>query len=84
MIGSEPPYGGDGAAAGEHLRAAGLRSRGAACGRNSRGGAGAAVQICKRATTRAAYLGNGNPEGLDIKSKNQQAKTKNKRLKDLA
>ena len=41
----------------------GLRSRAAACGRNRRGGAGAAVQICKRAATRAAYLGNGNPEG---------------------
>ena len=43
MSGSEPPCGGGGAAAGEHLRAAGLRSRGAACGRYSRGGAGAAV-----------------------------------------
>ena len=39
-----------------------LRSRAAACGRNRRGGAGAAVQICKRAASRAAYLGNGNPE----------------------
>ena len=38
----------------------GLRSRGASCGRSSRGGAGAAVQICKRAATRAANLDNGN------------------------
>ena len=34
----------------------------AACGRNSRSGAGAAVQIYKRAATRAVYLANGNPE----------------------
>ena len=39
-----------------------LRSRGAACGRNSRDGAGAAVQIYKRAATRAVNLGNGNPK----------------------
>ena len=47
----------------------GLRSRAAACGRNRRGGAGAAVQICKRAASRAAYLGNGNPEGIDLNIK---------------
>ena len=39
-----------------------LRSRGAACGRNSRGGAGAAVQIFKRTASGAENLGNGNPE----------------------
>ena len=38
-----------------------LRSRGAACGRNSRGGAGAAVQIFKRTASGAENLGNGNP-----------------------
>ena len=41
--GSEPPYGGGPAGPGEHLRAVGLRSRAAACGRNRRGGAGAAA-----------------------------------------
>ena len=40
----------------------GLRSRGAACGRNSRGGAGAAVQIFKRTAFGAENLANGNPE----------------------
>ena len=39
-----------------------LRSRGAACGRNSRGGAGAAVQIFKRTAFGAENLANGNPE----------------------
>ena len=39
-----------------------LRSRGAACGRYSRGGAGAAVQIFKRTTFGAENLANGNPE----------------------
>ena len=42
-------------------RCAWLRSRGAACGRNSRGGAGAAVQIFKRTASGAENLGNGNP-----------------------
>ena len=39
-----------------------LRSRGAACGRNSRGGVGAAVQIFKRTAFGAENLANGNPE----------------------
>ena len=46
---------------------AGLRSRAASCGRGRRGGAGAAVQICKRAATRAANLVNGNQKWQDAR-----------------
>ena len=59
-------------------RRAWLRSRAAACGRNRRGGAGAAVQICKRAASRAAYLGNGNPgqrSGFCKRAPSRAAKT---------
>ena len=38
------------------------RRRGAACGRNSRAGVGAAVQIFKRTASGAENLGNGNPD----------------------
>ena len=42
------------------------RKRGAACGRNSRAGVGAAVQIYERATTRDGNLANSNKRGSGL------------------
>ena len=61
--GPEPLYGGGPAGPGELLEGGWLRSRAAACGRNRRGGAGAAVCFCKQAPSRAAKTGNRNPDG---------------------
>ena len=65
MSGSEPPCGGGGAAAGEHLRAAGCAAEALPAAETAEAEQGQRSAFCKRATTRAAKTGHRNPGGLE-------------------